>query len=178
MPTDEEKRTLARQYYQNHKDWICAYQYARRTGQNIYEVCRQRGVVVPDTYEECKKRKTQTRGEILANASEYRRRRVGAIRTIQAFFRRFIAQKKEKERKAKQTEEEAKEKKRVASQKKYHDTKDLAEIVGCSYGKMSKMIREYRKATGKSVFRVPNYFKDIPIIPYFTDEHWKVLESL
>jgi hypothetical protein len=178
MPTDEEKRTLAREYYQRHKDWLCAYAYARRTGENIYEVCRERGVVIPESYERCKKRKTQTRAEILANASEYRRRRIGAIRTIQAFFRCFIARKKEKERKAKQTEEEAREKKRLHAVKKYHDIRNLSEIVGCSYGKMSKMIREYRTATGRSVFQIPDYFKDIPIVPSFSEADWYALENI
>jgi len=178
MPTADEKKTLAREYYQRHKDWICAYQYARRTGENIYDVCRRRGVVVPDTYEECKKRKTQTRGEILANASEYRRRRIGAIRTIQAFFRRFIARKKEKERKAKQTEEEAREKKRLHAVKRYNDIRNLAEIVGCSYGKMNKMCSNYYKATGRSVFQIPDYFKDIPIVPSFSEADWYALENL
>jgi hypothetical protein len=153
------------QKYQEKKDWINAYTYARRHGLDIYEVCRERGVVIPDTYEKKKKTNTQTREEILAIASEYRRKKIGAIRTIQAFFRRFIAR-KEKERKATQTEEVAREKKRIANQKKYHDTKDLAEIVGCSYREMNVMVSDYYKATGRSVFKMPDYFKDIPITPY------------
>jgi competence CoiA-like predicted nuclease len=176
--TKEEKRERARQYYQKHKDWMTAYQNARNTGRNIYDVCRERGVEIPDSYEKKKQPKTQTREEILAQQTKRQRERKKAIRTIQAFFRRFIARKKEKERKAKQTEEEAREKKRLHAVKRYNDIRNLADIVGCSYGKMNKMIREYRTATGRSVFQIPDYFKDIPIIPYFTDEHWKVLETL
>ena len=175
LTTEEKKEKIRLRYqankeknqqrYQEKKDWINAYTYARRHGLDIYEVCRERGVEVPDTYEKKKKTNTQTREEILAIASEYRRNRIGAVRTIQAFFRRFIAP-KEKERKTKQTEAEAKETKRVCNMRRYNEIKDLAEIVGCSYREMNKMVSAYRKATGRSVFSIPDYFKDIPITPY------------
>ena len=100
--TDEQRnqrKENMKQYYQKNKDWVCAYAYARRTGEDIYEVCRQRGIEVPDSYEKKKTtyRPIQSREEILAINAEYRRKKVGAIRTIQAFFRRFIARKKKKE---------------------------------------------------------------------------------
>ena len=177
MPTTDEKKARAREYYQNHKDWICAYQYARRHELDVYDVCRERGVEVPDTYEKYRT-ETKSREEILALERERQNKKTRAIRIVRAFVRRFIAKKREKERKAKQTEEEAKEKNRRNFKKWYDKITDLAEIVGCSRNKMSKMTRHYHKATGRSVFSIPDYFKDIPIVPYFTDDHWKVLESL
>jgi len=135
-------------YYQKKKDWICAYQYARRHGLDIYRVCADRGVEVPESFEKHKKSKTQSVEEIRERDKERtasqddsaQQKYSELIRTV-AYILGVSVKKVEEDR------------------RKLNEERKKRNLPRLSWD-------------------CPDYFADIPITPYFSDGDWYALENL